>query len=255
MTERYKILLGHPHNGFITEGAARAMLRPSENHDVMVMPFGGSLLAAGFNYLLCQALNMYNEGKITHFAFIHADVAPEDGWLDILVDEMEEKKADFVSCVIAIKDGRGLTSTGVGQWGMEWSPKKRFTIKEVLSLPGTFSIEDTEYPDDILLHNSGLWVADLRTNVFNQYDSAGQALVYFTIRDKIEYVDGKYVHSVEPEDWYFSRRLYEQGARTFATRRVHVDHMGWAAYPNDQVWGQDVDEATRELWEPASADL
>ena len=253
MSERCKILLGHPHNGFITEGAARAMLRPSEKHDVRVLPFGGSLLAAGFNYLLCSALNMYNAGEITHFAFLHADVAPEDGWVDILMQEMNEHQADFVSCVIAIKDGRGLTSTGVGKWGMDWQVKKRFTVKEILDLPPTFSIEDTDFKDDILLHNSGCWLADLRSDVFHQRDGSGQGLVYFTIRDRIDFIDGKYQHHVEPEDWFFSRRLYEQGAKTFATRKVHIDHMGWAAYPNDKAWGLAVDEQTRELWEPTEA--
>lgn len=252
MSERYKILLGHPHNGFITEGAARAMLRPAENHDVLVMPFGGSLLAAGFNYLLCAALNMYNEGKITHLAFLHADVAPADSWLDTFAQEMDEHKADLVSGVIAIKDGRGLTSTGVGQLDLEWAPKKRFTVKEILELPPTFSIADTGYPDDILLHNSGLWLADLRSEVFHQHDSGGRGLVYFTIRDKIEFIDGKYVHNCEPEDWFFSRRLHEQGAKTFATRKVHIDHIGWAAYPNDKAWGQDTDEAYRHLWDTSN---
>ena len=250
MSERYRILVGQPHNGTITAGSARGSLNASKNHEAMLLWHGSSLLAAGFNHLYCSALNMFNAGEITHFAMLHADVEPEPYWLDILIAEMDRLGADLVSTVVPIKDERGITSTGVGVFGVDWNPARRFTMTEIMELPETFGIEDTSYPDHVLLHNTGCWVADLRNPLFQEADEDGIGLVHFTIRDRIMKKGDEWVYQVEPEDWYFSRRLYEQGARTFATRKVHVGHMGNSLYPNDRAWGtQVVDEQIRELWE------
>jgi hypothetical protein len=254
MSERYKILVGQPHNGMITDGAARGALNASKNHEAKILWHGGSLLAAGFNHLYCSALNMFNAGEITHFAMLHADISPCSFWLDILVEEMDRLSADFVSTVVPIKDERGLTSTGVGLFGVDWNPVRRFTMSEIMELPETFSISDTSYPEHVLLHNSGCWLADLRNPLFHAEDADGVGIVSFTIRDRILKKADTWEYQVEPEDWYFSRRLYDQNARTFATRKVSVNHVGHSMYPNDRAWGtQKVDEQIRELWEVVDA--
>jgi len=197
---------------------------------------------------------MADDGEITHLAFLHGDIAPEDLWIDKLVDEMDSLKADFISVVAPIKDLRGLTSTAIGKFGLDWTPYRRLTMEEVMVLPETFSIEDTEYPDDILLHNSGCWLADLRNPLFGEEDASGRGLVYFTINDRIVRKGGKRTYQVEPEDWFFSRRLHEQGARTFATRKVLIEHHGDFAFRNDHAWGvAKVDEQTRDIWDTEHA--
>lgn len=254
----YHIALGQPHNGTICYGTAQGMFRASLNHTVRVVHEASSLLAAGFNAIYCEALSLAENGEITHLAFLHGDISPEDLWIDKLVEEMERVEADFLSVVAPIKDIRGLTSTGVGYFGMDWSPLRRFTMTEIMELPETFSIADTPYTDQVLLHNSGCWLADLRNPLFSVTDEAGTGLVYFTINDRIRKKDGKWHYEVEPEDWFFSRRLHEQGARSFVTRKVRISHCGYFEFRNDHAWGVNkVDEQTRELWEPlevASAD-
>src|SRR5215469_17754996 len=62
------------------------------------LQFGGSLLASCFNKAWCAALNLQREGEdITHFAMLHDDVVPEDGWLEQLLKDMKESDADLVS--------------------------------------------------------------------------------------------------------------------------------------------------------------
>jgi hypothetical protein len=255
----YQIALGQPHNGTICYGTAQGMFRASLNHTVRVIHEPSSLLAAGFNSIYCQALNLSESGEITHLAFLHGDIAPEDLWIDKLVDEMDRMQADFMSVIVPIKDVRGLTSTGVGRFGMDWSPLKRFTMSEVMELPETFGIGDTIYPGHVLLHNSGCWIADLRNPLFHTEDASGMGLVYFTINDRIVRNGGKWTYQVEPEDWFFSRRLHEQGAKSFVTRKVTVGHCGYFEYRNDHAWGiHKEDEQTRELWdntEVSCADL
>jgi hypothetical protein len=207
-------------------------------------------LAAGFNSIYCQALNLAEAGEITHLAFLHGDIAPEDLWIDKLVEEMERVEADFISVVAPIKDVRGLTSTGVGYFGMDWSPLRRFTMSEIMEMPETFSVADTPYPDQVLLHNSGCWLADLRNPLFRAEDANGIGLVYFTINDRILRLQGKWTYHVESEDWFFSRRLHEQDAKTFVTRKIKMAHCGSFEFRNDHAWGlEKVDEQTRELWE------
>jgi hypothetical protein len=245
----FNIALGMPHNGTLCYGAAQGMCRASLKHTVRLLPEPSSLLAAGFNAIYAKALTLADAGEITHLAFLHADIAPEDLWIDKLVDEMEERKADFISVVAPIKDLRGLTSTAIGKFGLDWTPYRRLTMDEVLALPETFGIEDTQYPEDVLLHNSGCWLADLRNPLFSVEDAAGQLLVYFTINDRIIRKGEARSVEVEPEDWFFSRRLHEQGARTFATRKVLIGHHGDFEFRNDHVWGlAKVDEQTRQLW-------
>ena len=53
---------------------------------------------------------------------LHADVEPEEGWLDKAIEEMEARDLDLLGVVVPIKDLQGLTSialenhSGSGDW-------------------------------------------------------------------------------------------------------------------------------------------
>lgn len=206
-----------------------------------------------FNIVWAQALNAFEAGSVTHFAMLHSDVVPQPGWLDVLLGEIEELKADVVSCVIPIKDGRGVTSTGIGNPACRWAPFRRFTMHEIMEMPSTFSISDTEYPDKFLLHNTGCWVCDLRSPIFRQTDKNGNAECYFNFPTAVRRgEDGRWVHYRESEDWFFSKKLAKLGAKTYATRKVSLFHRGAAEYSNHEAWGayKNGDEDTRVNWDP-----
>lgn len=243
------VMLAMPHNGNVAFGAAEGVFRPSRQHDIILANHQTSLLALGFNTLLCQAMNAYEKGEITHLAFLHADVAPESWWIDKLMDVIEEKEADFVSVVTPIKDSRGLTSTAIGLPDEPWYPMRRLTMHEVHQFPETFDAKDIGYEDEILLHNSGCWIADLRSDIFRQTNEDGSLCAHFTLRDLVAKVDGEWRAYSESEDWFFSRRLHELGARTFATRAVMLNHVGNFHFPNHMPWGTNsADFDSSERW-------
>lgn len=247
----WKIVLGTPHGGYVKYESAEAVRCSSRLFDVGVLKTPpSSLLASGFNFILAAALNLKLQGDCTHLAFLHADISPQFHWIDVLAEEMNRLDADFISAVSPIKDSRGLVSTGIGFPLMTWSPLRRFTMAELMKLPETFSIADTMYPECVLLHNSGCWLADLRKPVFTQLNDNDELECHFTINDRIAFVDGKYKNEVEPEDWFFSRVLHRLGANTYVTRKVALGHFGECEFRNDRVWGyESADETCRELWE------
>jgi hypothetical protein len=129
-----------------------------------------------------------------------------------------------VSCVVAIKDGRGLTSTAV--LDSETSKLRRMTVRESHALPDTFGIADVhkawELPGAVsryvLCVNSGLWACKL---------GPWSEEVHFTIGDRIDKTDdGKFIPRVFSEDWMFSGELSTRGVKVMATRKVRVLHFG-----------------------------
>jgi hypothetical protein len=244
-----KILLGVPHNGTVAWDMAQSAWRCSEEHDVQVMNIPSSLLALSFNMLYSDALNRNEEdGSVELFAMLHSDLAPQGYWLDTLVRILMERDADLVSAVNAIKDERGLTSSGVSLPGMPWRPWRRFTLSELADYPMTFNAADIGYDDLVLLHNTGCWVADLRKELFHREDEDGSLAAYFTINDRIARRQGKWRAEVEPEDWFFSRRLHELGANTYVTREVVTKHYGLCQCDNQTVRGQEMDTEVVRLW-------
>jgi len=208
-----------------------------------------------FNMLWADAHNEYEDGNITHFAMLHGDITPDPSvkWLDVLIEEMERNNAALVSTVSPIKDGRGVTSSGICDLDDPWMPWRRFTIREVLNeLPETFNNVQAGYPDRPLLHNTCLWVADLRWPVFHRTNEAGELDMYFAFptrasRDE----DGRWRHQRQSEDWLFSRDLWERGIRdTYITSRVkliHTGHHSWGTYTPHGTY-VDGDEDTAYKW-------
>lgn len=213
-----------------------ALRNPTQRGDFVVTSRikARSLLAACFNEFWCMALNE----RFDYFAMLHADVSPQPGWLDILMDEMKRTGADVVSVVIPIKEPEmGLTSTAIGDPSTNWRPRRRLTMHEVYELPETFDAADAGYPGDALLVNTGCFLVDLSKPWCRATKPDGTAEFHFTINDKIQERAGQFEHEVEPEDWYASRQWARLDAKVVATRKVALNHRGVADFPNTSPWG------------------
>jgi len=230
-----KTFVGMPGYGLQSADSGRGLWRARRDmRNVVVEYRQGSLLAANFNGLWCSALNLCHRGQnVQYFAMLHDDVGPQDGWLDTLIEEMEANNLDVLGVVVPIKDLKGVTSTAI-DGETTWRPKCRLTIKEVMSLPETFTSKDIGGP---LLNNTGCWVC--------KFDPEWARKVHFTINDRIVFnrATDRYEAEVEPEDWYFSRLCHELNLKIGATRKIQVTHRGSMEFVNYRAWGDQYDKA------------
>jgi hypothetical protein len=228
-----KVFLSIPtYNGQMSIGTAQgAFLFPTKGKYHMIPACGmDSLLAHGFNSAWATALNMRKEHEIKYFAMLHADIGPSRFWLDVLIDELKRTKSDVISCVIPIKDEKGLTSTGLDNRNEKTRMLRRLTMTEVMDLPETFGAKDTCMPDAPLLINTGCWVCD--------FTQPWVEKVRFQVSDMIgRSPDGEFVAIADPEDWDFSRQLHKHGLKVMATRKVQIDHVGSFKFSNNSAWG------------------
>ena len=234
-------MIGMPFYGRPTwEASKSVLLTPSRNQDLQVVAVkvaNRSLLAYSFNELLCHALSLRDQGIATHFAMIHSDIAPENWWVDKLWTEMRTHNADLVSAVVPIKDHAnydqwrmnpnhfGRTSTAVGSIEDPWKTPQYITMEDRNHLPETFGQQDVCDDGQVLLVNTGLWLADLRRPWWNAF--------HFGILDRVT-VDEKGHRTVDcrPEDWEMSRYLHAKGAKVMATWAVVLEHLGDGSWRN-----------------------
>lgn len=251
----HKVYLAVPGKSFCW-GTVTGVVASTNKH--VAIPLNGGLGFSGvidFNWTWTDAQNLFEEGRVTHYAMLHGDIEPhaEQRWLDILLDIMDEKDAELVSSVLPIKDGRGLTSSGICDPSNPWGAFRRFTLREIHEqLPETFNAEMAGYPDRPLLHNTGCWVADLRKPVFREVNADGSLKTLFRFPEKITRdAAGKWQHEQESEDWLLSRELWERGARnTWITRKVKLTHHGVMSWQNWKPYGSYLhgDEETAWRW-------
>lgn len=232
------VLGAMPHYGNCHPRCAAAFWwKATRKHQWMPSTGGGSLLAHVFNVLWLQALVTKPKVNAEWWAMLHSDVIPAGGWLDTLIEEAEEHKADVVSAVLPIKDRRGVTSIAIDDPADPWAPLRRLTMREVFRLPETFDAADCGYPGNALLINTGCMVVNLKAPWVDEFPG-------FEIRDTIRNLpDGSRTAMCAPEDWNFSRWLHQRNIKYVATRKVHADHVGEHRYPNDSVWGEETDPA------------
>lgn len=256
----YKINVGLPGVTF-EYGVLMGVLQASDGrNEIRVKPSPHPV--GNFDNCLADALNDFEAGEITHFAMLHADIWPQANWLDVLVEEMDKKSAALVSVAVPIKDERGVMSCGIGDPADHYVPLRRITFRELSKLPATFGAADFGYPDHVLLHNNGCWLADLRHPEFFATDGVGclKAMFQFPRRVFRKPETGRWVTDGESEDWYFSRQLHDLGLRnTYVTRRVALGHSGRVTFSNQGDWiipepvttgglYQHGDEATAYKW-------
>lgn len=211
----------------------------------------GSLLANGYNQLWTRALNNRKALNLKYLAILHADIVPEDFWVDKLVDLAQKHDADVMSAIVPIKEATGVTSTAISS-DDSFRRLTRLTQAQINSRywPSTFDIntlraahqmnllrDDVKIsiPDDArLLVNTGCVVI--------RCDREWSSEAYFTIKDRIvTTLGGALQAEVEPEDWFFSRLVAELGGRVMATSEVKTEHIGSIPYISNKVWGDLVD--------------
>jgi hypothetical protein len=225
------VLVALPHYGELAPEALPGLAYPSLRDDtrVKLQTNGASLLAHNFNRLWCAALNQRQALGLTHFAMHHADIGAEPGWLDTLIDEQQRVGADVISAVVPIKDGRGVTSTGLQH--QDSLEIKRLTLKEVHKLPATFAAHHTNVAEHRLVVNTGLWICD--------FTSPWVEEACFEVRDRIvKGEDGLFRANVLSEDWNFSGWCGRRGLKVFATTAVMVGHFGRSRFGNETPWGE-----------------
>ena len=254
--EKPRVFLAMPHyTAHIHMAAAQAFFTSYTVGGVRVVrqqTWGGSLLAKSFNMLWAMALASNEKDECEWFAMLHADIGPEGGWVDKLIEEAIVNDADVVSACIPLKNAKGLTSTGIDDPDDEFQPLRRLTMREVHSqmVPLTFSAADLGQPDHALLVNTGCFVARLDRPWCRATDQRGHLLSTFSIDDRIKRIDGVWNVGVSPEDWRWSRMLHRAGAKVMATKKVVANHFGETGYRNDAAWGQyRNDEETQNVWQ------
>jgi hypothetical protein len=197
-------------------------------HHIQFNVEAGSLLAYNFNLLWCRALNLrQSPTPPDRFVMMHSDIEAESCWMDKLLDEMDRLDADVLSCVIPIKDARGLTSTGLMDPGDKHI--RRLTMGEVVNLPETFCADDTDDPGHWLMLNTGLFAVNFKKPWVEE--------VCFNIVDQIYSENKRFWPVVLSEDWNFSRWCVARGLKIFATRKIKIIHHGLMGYPNTTAWG------------------
>ena len=215
---------GRVHKNLTNALQRAAMRRVSKTTSIITC----SILPRAFNLLFAHALNERRNGT-THFCLLHDDVVPQPLWLDEMLGLMKKHQADVLSVVIPIKNEKGLTSTaldvGIGDEDPHWRVK-RLTLTEI------YNNYEPTFTDEKLLVNTGLMLVDLSKPWVEN--------VWFAFEDKIipdPKVPGNFKAVGVSEDWFFSRRARELGAKLFATREVAVRHVGSADYSNASAWG------------------
>lgn len=234
-----RVYLGMPAYSGCSGGSSRAFWKPGPKlaaiggRDVPIVVEHdyrqGSLLGATFNTLWCGALNMSHRGeRVDYFAMLHSDCEPQDGWLELLIEELEAQDLDVLGVVAPIKDPRGLSSIALQNPQNPWKALCRLTMTEIFGqLPATFTQAHTGHP---LLLNTGCWIC--------RFDESWARQVHFSVHDRIQFSEDRgYYQEHEPEDWFFSRQCNALGLRLGATRKIRMLHAGENRWHNGAPWG------------------
>ncbi len=239
------------HTGFGSHwGSWLALTRRATTRQIatVISPSINSILPENFNAHLCSAVNMRDDPFVTHFVMLHGDIEPQPGWLDVLFDEYWASKADVLSAVVPIKTMKGITSTAIGERLPNGRPKHtKLTLADIHSLPETFGIEDTPWPDKQLWINTGCMMFDCRAPWVTDFLRSGG----FGFETWIEERDGLFLSSAFSEDWRMSAWCAENGVKCKATRKVQLNHWGTHAFGNASAWGDPSLNAIKQEEVPA----
>lgn len=213
---------------------ARAALRDDDMIEAHAAFFAHGMTCKNMNDLWCECRNR----RVYHyFAMQHADVAPDNGWLGVLIEEMETHNLDFIHAPCAFGNGRGITSTGIGYSDDIWAPVRRITTSERLSMPGTWDLGrvKAEYDGaaDRILPNTGCAVWKIG-EWFDEFR--------FTMIDRIVKHGGKLCAQSVSEDYVWGHWAHERGLRVGFTNRVATSHYKRVPYSTKDAWGAPRDE-------------
>ena len=223
-----RVILVTPHYGQVSMGLIRTLTMAVRDHSIISVvtrvESSSSVLPHCFNQLLAVALNQRDEGRVTHLAMAHSDILAEPGWLDTLWSEMWLRQADLISAVIPIKGPTGRTSTAIGSEDDPWEVRRCINIKDRRTLPETFATEEVCQPGEVLLVNTGLFLADLRRPWWDDFA--------FQFHTRLRKTAAGWVADCRSEDWELSHHLHQHKARYLATFKVRLRHDGHKLYPN-----------------------
>jgi hypothetical protein len=242
------VFLGIPHGGSVVCGQIRSILQAGlpRGYRLSFLGAGGSLLCRNFNTLWAAALNERAEGRCDLFVMLHSDITPADGWLGKLIKEHAASGADVLSQVMAIKDHRGLSTTGMAEPGK--TGVRRLSMREIHILalrkkekydspnPQTFDAADVLdcFPDCApktqLVVNTGLWIADFSKPWVEE--ACFQNLDWIRKNDA-----GKWEAQAFSEDWLFSQWCNERKIPIKATALFECWHYGHSMFASHTAWG------------------
>jgi hypothetical protein len=203
--------------------------------DVHLARFQLSMTCKNCNDLLCECVN---RGCYDYFAMLHADVAPDDGWLGTLIAELELHKYDVIHAPCAFKNATGITSTAIAYSDDIWAPVRRITTTELRSLPDTFDVVDLRALYDAnaehILLNTGCMV-------FRMADWV-KTFPGFFMEDRIVKTPQGWRAQSMSEDYTFGVWCARNGIRVGVTKKVSTKHYGRANYWTAESWGPARDE-------------
>jgi hypothetical protein len=195
--------------------------------EVFPDPISGSVLPRVFNEALGRAVTRGYDRLV----MLHADIAAEPGWLPKLLTIQDEYDCDILSSVVAIKDDRTLTSTGIH------TPTEQFrklSLHECHNCCAqTFSVNDPYLQQEqasTLLVNTGLLVMRLDRPWLWKWHG-------FQFRTGIVWgpeqggTHSAHVHTCS-EDWDMSEQLSALDCKIMATSAIRTHHFGNAIYPS-----------------------
>jgi len=189
-----------------------------------------SSIVGGFNALWGRALDLRDQGKVSHFAMQHADAEPESWWIDTLLGLLRQRNLAAIFTVMAIKYHRaGLSweeqevSSGAAKRNDRFD-RRRFTWGDLARMPQTFTNQHVP-PDEYVLPNTALWVADIRHPIWDDF--------LFTQDGRfIRGESGERTFELQPEDWELGRWMTERGIPYGCTTAVKCKHHGPDTWPN-----------------------
>jgi hypothetical protein len=239
-----RVFLGLPHGGTIATDSISGLNNASlGHHDVSIGAAASSLLCYNFNRLWADALNCVPRPDF--FAMHHSDIVAPDGWLDVLIETLEQEGAAMASAVVPIKTSHGLTSTGIVDRAE--SRRRRLSVREVATLPPVFDAKIAGglcgARDPVLIVNTGLWVCR-----FASLPGVEELRFHMDDSIRVDPRSGKFHARCLPEDWMWSMELAARGLKVVATTRVPVRHYGHTAFAIGfgPPWGQ----TSADEWEP-----
>jgi hypothetical protein len=233
------IFVCFPHGGTVQGGVLKALEDCAVKYKVCKKPQFKGDMHYNWNCLWLECLEGREKYGYTDWCMFHSDVAADAYCVDTLKDLQIKYNADVISCVIPIKDPRGLTSTGLRELGPPPFKARRLTMKEIFTAPETFSIKDFPSKQNICLAvNNGLWMADI-TKILpgDTIPWADKMPPFQSVYTWHTSKDGKRMVNWHSEDWLHSGWFAEQGLRVFATRKIGIEHEGKIVYNNKSVWG------------------
>jgi hypothetical protein len=196
---------------------------------------------------------------------IHSDIEPEPFWVDKMIAEADRHRADIMTAVVPIKNDKGLTSTALSHPSDDCRAFLRLTSAQVKhpSFPVTFDRDMAvnalrALPGDLrfdapmpanLLCNTGCMVCRLGGAWCDP------TKVYFDEVTTFQRINNQWTPLIRSEDWFFTAKAFQNGAKVMATTSMKINHHGITSYPNDKVWGMPLDIECLTQWGVNPANL